>query len=112
MEDYTAEGWFIPNGKRFTAEQLQEFKTLILERGELVTETLYWKDKNDQVRVLKAGEYFDRQGRIVVVLREPSGMLQAVCEEALDSSNMVAPHDLISPAHYQLRRAMTRGGRD
>lgn len=107
MDDYTAEGRFIPNGRKLSAEDLEFVKAHILRLGTLVTETLYWKDKNDQPRVLKAGEPFDRQGRIVVVLRESPDMLQVVCEHDLESSNMVAQHDLISRNQYQLRRALS-----
>lgn len=111
MDDYThtEEGWFIPNGKKLDAEQIEFFKNYLLNYGTLVTETLYLRDKFDQPWVLKAGEPFEDQGRIVVVLREDQDMVRVVCEHGLDRPMLVGQQEIISATQYQLLRAMTSG---
>lgn len=111
MNDYTAEGWFISNGGKLSPDDLEFFKSHLLRYGTLVTETLYQKDKFDQPWVLKAGEPFEDQGRIVVVLRESEDMLRIVCERHLDNPMMVGQHEIIGKAQYQVLKAMTSGQR-
>ena len=109
MSDHNEEGWFIPNGGKLSPDDLAFFKSHLLNYGALVTETLYQKDKFDQPWVLKAGEPFEDQGRIVVVLRESEDMLRVVCERKLDNPMMVGQHEIIGKAQYQLLKTMSSG---
>jgi|SRR5580658_8546748 hypothetical protein len=105
--DHIEEGWFIPNGKKLDSEQLFFFKDFLLNYGTLVTETLYLRDKYDGVWILKAGEDFEDQGRIMVVLRETPDMLRVVCERDMSSPMYVGQREVIKESEYKILKNMT-----